>query len=429
MREWAGGTDNQPQGTQWHRSKLERLYMDTADKVAEEYALLINRPARRLFNTPGPRLALAHDAYEVLAEKLATLINMHQTELDKLKSESSKSYDKVGAALDEVLQGTRSFSFFPAKRMQRLLGQFLESVTKFCRDRLAEFTLRSVGGVYQALLAKISDLQRDLKFIHQRLRHLEHSLLTAAKEHDLTSASMETLGGQKAKKGEFDDAQMSSSQILRDAALVLASRIVLPHGQTDLEQAAGRFLQGVPDSAWAELDQYLQDHVLKQMGGLFSLCMNNSDLPRTLNGPLLQGTAAYLNQHLEVTDVCQAELSTAQTLGVDLSAQTKVFHHLATPSITTKSPVEVENDFLLVPNTRSGEEFTKLALRELPNLQVMPVGVVTDIFIAREQGSLTLADLQQVFAVCKPEYDQNKSSLVSSPHSRMDMLDWLSIDD
>src|SRR4029079_17439063 len=55
MREWAGGTDNQPQGTQWHRSKLERLYMDTADKVAEEYALLINRPARRLFNTPGPR--------------------------------------------------------------------------------------------------------------------------------------------------------------------------------------------------------------------------------------------------------------------------------------------------------------------------------------------------------------------------------------
>ena len=56
------------------------------------------------------------------------------------------------------------------------------------------------------------------------------------------------------------------------------------------------------------------------------------------------------------------------------------------------------------------------------------VVVVTDIFICREQGSLTLADLQQVFHHCKDDYEQNKSSLVSSPHARMDTQDWLPLD-
>ncbi|HMO37753.1 MAG TPA: hypothetical protein PKA06_17055, partial [Gemmatales bacterium] len=90
--------------------------------------------------------------------------------------------------------------------------------------------------------------------------------------------------------------------------------------------------------------------------------MNHSDLARALNGPLLQGAATYLNQHLAVTDVCQAELSTAQALGVDLAAQTKVFHHLATPSIASKTPSNEESDFLLVPNTESGKQFTELAV-------------------------------------------------------------------
>lgn len=210
--------------------------------------------------------------------------------------------------------------------------------------------------------------------------------------------------------------------------MVLASRIVLPDGQTDLEQAATRFLAGVPDSAWGELDLYLQENVLKPMGGLFTLCMNNSDLARALNGPLLQGTATYLNKHLEVTDVCQAELSTAKALGVDLAAQTKVFHHLATPSIASKTQVDEESDYLLVPSTEAGQEFTKLAVTALSNLKVLPISVVTDILICREQGNLTLADIQQVFQHCKDDYEQNKSSLTSSPHSRMDTQDWLPLE-
>jgi hypothetical protein len=53
---------------------------------------------------------------------------------------------------------------------------------------------------------------------------------------------------------------------------------------------------------------------------------------------------------------------------------------------------------------------------------------VTDIFICREQGNLTLGDVQQVVQHCKDEYEQNKSSLVSSPHARMDTQDWLPLE-
>jgi hypothetical protein len=291
---------------------------------------------------------------------------------------------------------------------------------------MAEYTMRCVLVVYRTLHSKIADLNRDLGFIAHRLKSLEHSLLTANPEDfELTSANLES---SKKDKYGTSSSEMSSSQVLRDAAMVLASRLVLPEGQTDIERAAAKFLAQVPEEAWDELDVYLQDNVLRPMGGLFTLCMNNSDLTRTLNGPLLQGTAAYLNKHLEVTDVCQAELSTAQALGVDLSAQTKVFHHLATPSLASRQNLEPEIDFLMVPSTPAGEEFTKLAVKTLPELNVMPINVVTDVLICREQGGLTLGDLQQVFQCCKDDYERNKPSVVSSPHARMDMLDWVPLD-
>lgn len=425
MREWAGGAGTTGPGSDWQRSKLDRLYLDSAEKVAGEYAAILNRPARRLFNTPGDRMAIAHAAYEKLGLQLNGIVEHYQKEVEQQRQISAQSHHKVSQALEDTLSGVRSFSFFPAKRMQRLLQNFLDAVVLFTRDRLKEYTLRAIELIYRTLAARISELQRDLKFCGQRLRTLEQSLITAASEQDLTSASMDTFGG---KSNDISSSQMSSSQILRDAAMVLASRIVLPEGQTDLEQAATRFLASVPATAWGELDMYLQEHVMKPMGGLFSLCMNNSDLSRALNGPLLQGTAAYLNQHLEVTDVCQAELSTAEALGVDLAAQTKVFHHLATPSIASKTPSTEQSDFLLVPSTDAGKHFTELAVKALDTLKVMPISVVTDIFICREQGNLTIADMQQVFQHCTDDYEQNKSSLVSSPHSRMDTQDWLPLE-
>lgn len=425
MREWVGGAGNAGPGNEWQRSKLDRLYLDAADKVASEYAVQLNRPARRLFNTPGDRVAIAHAAYEEMAIRLQRIVEKYQQQVEHHRAQSGISHQKVSVALEETLAGIRSFSFFPAKRMQKLLDKFLESVTKFSRDRLAEYTLRSIEVVYRTLAGRIDELLRDLKFCSQRLKQLEVSLMTAASEQDLTSANMESLGG---KPSGYSSSQMSSSQILRDAAMVLASRIVLPDGQTDLEQAATRFLANVPEKAWTELDLYLQENVMKPMGGLFTLCMNNSDLSRALNGPLLQGTAAYLDQHLEVTDVCQAELSTAEMLGVDLAAQTKVFHHLATPSIASKTAGESESDFLLVPSTEAGKQFTALATKTLDKLKVIPISVVTDIFICREQASLTLADIQQMVQLCKDDYEQNKSSLISSPHARMDTQDWLPLE-
>ncbi|HMP15595.1 MAG TPA: tubulin-like doman-containing protein [Gemmatales bacterium] len=269
MREWAGGSGtSNTSGNDWQRSKLDRLYLDSAEKVAAEYAVNLNRPARRLFNSPGDRMAIAHAAYESLAEKMAAIVTQYQEQVEKQRITSSSAYAKVSAALEDTLTGIKGFSFFPAKKMQKLLERFLEAVTQFTRNRLAEYTLRSVETVYRLLAARISEFQRDLKFCGQRLKQLEHSLINVDADQDLTSASMESLGG---NPSGFSSSQMSSSQVLRDAAMVLASRIVLPDGQSDLEQAATRFLATIPPHAWGELDLYLQENVMKPMGGLFSL--------------------------------------------------------------------------------------------------------------------------------------------------------------
>ena len=194
MREWAGAATVET-NTDWQRSKLDRMYLDSADKVATEYLAILNRPARRLFNTPGDRLAVAHAAYEQLEQKLQRIVEQQQQKVERQRAVANVSHQKVSAALEETLAGSRSFSFFPAKRMQKLISQFLEAVTQFCRDRLAEYTYRSIETVYRTLTARISELQRDLKFCGQRLKQLEHSLMTAVSEQDLTSANIESLGG------------------------------------------------------------------------------------------------------------------------------------------------------------------------------------------------------------------------------------------
>lgn len=420
LKEWVGGSSN-PRGdsTDWQRSKINRLFGAAMQRVVEEYTECLSGPARRMFDYPGPRLAAADAAYRQLHAKLNAIVETQHGIVREQRAATERLYQQVMDAFETCLK-PGSFFLFAGMRLNKLLKAFVEKIKEFTWQRLAEQQARAIEDFYRQLQTRLVDLQRDLTFCAQRLQHVEYTLLAAPTEAEAQLT-------RKAQEEDNERATYTSSKMLQEAATVLASRIVLPEGQTDLEKAAVRFLQRVQIKDWLELDYHLQQHVLTPHGGLYQLCMTNADLPRTLNAPLLEKAAEYLDRHLEVTDVCQAELSSAQALGVDIIAQTKAFHRLAAPSFASKKS-SGEKDFLLVPSSPAGVELSQLALQAVPEMLVLQVASPTDLLICREQPGVSIGDIADVLASGKQEYLELFVSAITTPHSRCDVLAWVPLD-
>jgi hypothetical protein len=426
LKEWVGGsTAPRADNTDWQKSRIHRIYANAVQKVTDEYVEFLSRPARYLFEQPGSRLALAEATYAYLFESLSQGIEAQHGLVREQRMLTEKAWQQVNEAFETCLH-SGSFFLFPGMRVQKMLKTFVERIAAFSRQRQVEQSTRAVEDFYRALQGRIQDLVHDLGFCAQRLKHVEQTLLAVPPEQEqaLTRGQMESADAAP----ESNSDEMTSSRVLHDAATVLASRIVLPAGDNDLEVAATRFLAQLEQSGGGlELDHYIQSEVLTTLGGLHHLCMTNADLPRTLNGPLLEKTAAYLDRFLEVTDVCQAELSSAKTLGVDLAAQSKVYYHLALPPIGSKKP-DAQHEFLLVPDSEAGEEFANLTQQTLPHVQVVRMNDPTDLLICREQTQVALTDLQEMLDFCKTAYFQQVVSPQNTPHSRYDILDWIPLD-
>lgn len=422
IKEWVGGSSS-PRGdsSDWQKSRLNRIYAAAVQRVVEEYTDAISQPARQLFDSPGPRLAAADAAYRHLYSRFNQLIEAQHERVRERRAKTEQAWQQVNEAFQSCMN-PGSFFLFAGMRTQKVLKNFVERLAAFTRERLLEQAVRAVEDFYRGLQGKLIELQRDLGFCMQRLRQVEQALLAAPPE--------EVEAAMHAARQEVEThahATYTSSRMLHDAALVLASRMVLPEGDNDLERAAIRFLQNITAEDWQALEAYVQDYVLTPHGGLYHLCMTNADLPRTFNPILLEKASEFLDRKLAITDVCQAELSSAQALGVDLVAQTKAFHRMAVPPLVARRD-HSERHFLLVPDTPAGREIQNISKTAIPDLIPLPISSPTDLLICREQLGLCLNDLRDWLGAAKRAYQERISSNLTNPHCRADMLDWLPLD-
>ncbi len=420
IKEYVGGSSSpREDSSDWQKSRMNRIYSTATQKIADEYTEFMSMPSRSLFEMPGTRLAAADACYRYLHQRLNELIEQQHAKVRDFRSETEKYWIQVNTAFEACMK-PGSFFLFANMRTQKLLRSFVEKIAVFTRQRLREQNVRAVEEVYRALQNRLLDLRRDLGFCVQRLQHVEHNLIAAPPEAEAARALLQN------EVVDQEQSAFTSSKMLQDAALVLASRVVLPEGQTDLEKAAVRFLNQVHIEDWLELDQYLQETVLTPHGGLYSLCMTNADLPRTLIPPLLEKATEYLDRHLEVTDVCQAELSSAEALGVDVVAQTKALHRLAQPSIPSKRGGE--KDFLLVPDSTAGKTFIEMAKQAVPDMTILTIQSPTDLLICREQPAITPQDMREILQNCKSAYQELFVSNLTNPHARCDLMEWMPLD-
>jgi hypothetical protein len=237
------------------------------------------------------------------------------------------------------------------------------------------------------------------------------------------------------------------------------TRVVLPDGVADLDQAARRFLNTLTAEQLTHLDQVCGDEVLSPRGGLQRSCLDTNDLVRHLMVPLLSQAITALSDHLPITDVAQAEFSSDRAalpdrvLGSHASALPLLTRQTARPEDDRKAGLpslhEVHaagkrsgvlprpakgrdatglHSFLLIPASEAGKTFGEEAQRAVAELHLVNVAGQADLMFCREQSGLGVADLGRILQPCRAAYVDLSTVPQSSPHSRFDIQDWTPLD-
>jgi hypothetical protein len=87
-----------------------------------------------------------------------------------------------------------------------------------------------------------------------------------------------------------------------------------------------------------------------------------------------------------------------------------------------------QTSFLLVPASDAGRAFGEAAQQALKGLQTVRVPGQAHLMFAREQGYLSIEELQGLFRPCHAPYEEAILVPQASPHARFDIIDWVPLD-
>src|SRR5205807_2428396 len=137
------------------------------------------------------------------------------------------------------------------------LQTFMETLSHFARQRLAEEVISAGRNFFAALHHRLGERLHDLGLCRQRLRHLQESLDMAPIDPD------EEMAATRGIDPSMTRSPLPSAESFWEAIRQSdTARVVLPEGEEDLERAAVRFLQRITPEQWVELDQELHERVL-----------------------------------------------------------------------------------------------------------------------------------------------------------------------
>jgi serine/threonine protein kinase len=411
-------------GTDWHKSRLNRALFAAAEKLAESWEGQLAQVAFELMDQPGRRIAAAEAALTRFVEFCETSLVTYRDRCEHQAGQTQQAWQQLEAAFEacvaDASAGRWAFSSLLAlgNRTNRGLRVFLDLLTAFARQCLAGEMIAAGHMFFNCMTARLTDRLRELMFCRQRLRHLQENLNALPEEEadNTPMASGMTPSPLPSTAAFWDSIRQSAT-----------TRVVLPEGDTELEQAAERFVASLRPEHLNQLDQALQDRVLKLLGGLYTACSGSRDLVRGLAMPLLDQAAAYLGEHLPVTDVAQVEISDAATGTHDLPTQIRDYVERAAPLVAGKD-LDQQVCFLLVAPSEAGKLFGDEAKRAVPHSHLVRVPGQAHLMICREQGALSVEDLQHVLQPCRKAYEQTAVTPQVSPHSRFDVTDWLPLD-
>jgi hypothetical protein len=427
VRELVGCSgDSASETPDWRKSRLRRALTAAAQKVSEQWDQELANVLWGLMEHPGRRVAASESALQTFQKFCVESAEAHRGRLEQQVQRSQKAWQQLQDALAGCLSGGGSGWGFQAlffgNRSRRLLRVFMDHLAAFARQQLAEEMAGSAQQFFAILHGRLEDRLRELAFIRQRLRHLQECLESPAVDGDELAVT------RFGTEVTLSHSPLPSAESFWDAIRQSATaHVVLPQGENDLERAAGRFLGGINPEQWTQLDQVLQDQVLAALGGLHHACATCADLTRNLAAPLIDRAALCLGDHLPIMDVAQVQFTLAESRQEDIAAQARECLERAVPLVAGKD-VANQQALLLVPTSEAGKTFGEQARTAIPKLNLVRVPGQADLMFCREQGHLTIEDLQRLLHPCRPAYEALAGVPHSSPHARCDILDWVPLD-
>jgi hypothetical protein len=422
LQDWIGQGSRNIHDSELQKSRLNRALITATQKLAEHWDQKLAQAAFALMEHPGRRSANAEAALKRFIRHCDEAIETHQARLDEQTMKTRAAQQQLQKALDNCLTGQGGFSFFGGKN-RRLLRVFVDHLAAFSRQCLVEENVASGLAFFACLRGKLEDRIRELHFCNQRLRGLQESLEAAPGQLSDDGPSNRFEADLTPVHSPVPSAETYWDAI-RDSETV---RLVLPDGESELETAARRFVDGLTAEQWAQIDQGVQDGVLASRGGLHKACVTTNDLARSLSGPLQTFLAEFLGAFLPVTDVAQVALSAAAAKNVDVSSLVQEFHQAARPLVAGRNP-ENQQAFLLAPTSDAAKMFGEQARAVVPDLELVRVPGQADLMFCREQGYLTADDLRPMLRACEHTYEEACLAPNTSPHARFDITEWLPID-
>jgi hypothetical protein len=381
----------------------------------------------------GARIATAEKALELVQQYCLAAADQQKAKIAEHAARTNAAWRQVESAMAECVGNNGGgFRLFGGRSRGRQLRLYMEALSAFARQRLAEEMLGAVRHFFAALHGRLGERGRDLSFCRQRLRHLQLHLESGPIDPEEAMATTRPAADYTMTRSPLPSAE-SFWEMIRQSD---TARVLLPDNEQDLERASIRFLQRLAASQWVDLDKSIHERALMPRGGLHKACINSGDLSRMLAEPLLEETAAILSEHLPIMDVAQilnAEfginpeaLSNGQALNGDLSGHIENYKQRATPLITGE-PTK-QTTFLLVPASPAGKALGDAARVVLPEIKSVRVPGQSDLMFCREQSGLKAGDLERFLKPCRKAYEEVASNPASSPHSRFDIIDWVPLD-
>jgi serine/threonine protein kinase len=436
IQEFVGVSFGEEHGSGWRRSRLGRALSQAINKLAGEWDEKLSQAAFGLMEHPGRRVAAAEAALKRFAQFCQDASASHAKSLEQQVLRSRQAREHLDAALQNCKLNVGGFVLF-GNRVRRFLKVFMDYLAAFGRQRLAEEIITAGVQFFGILHGKIDERIRDLAFCRQRLRSLQDYL---AFPPDVIAEATTPIGVEVTPvNSPFYSAEAYWEAIRQSAT----ARLVLPEGQTELEQAAERFLASLKPEQWVQVDQALQDGVLASLGGLHKVCVTGSDLSRLVSRPMIGAAAGCLGDFLPITDVAEAEFTAPlpppgaeqQVTGTGvrghgsahIAGKAEGYFASAAPLVAAAGD-KYQQAFLLVPASDAGKCFGDEAAGAVPSLELIRAPGQADLMFCREQGSLTIDDLRPLLRACRQAYDQSVPVPVSSPHARFDIVDWVPID-
>jgi hypothetical protein len=433
VKDWVGGVETDDDAQAWRKTRLNRTLTTAAQTVAEAWSQQVGPTLFSIMEKTGERVAAAECALTHLQQLCQAAADQQRTLVHQQQAQAVQAWRQVESALAECQAGGGGFRLFGGRSNRRLLRAFVEALSHFARQRLAEETTAAVRQVFLGVRGRLEERRRDLGFCRQRLRHLIEALEGGPGEDE--ALSLTRPGSDSTPSHSPVPSTEAYWEAIREST---TARVVLPDNEQDLERAAVHFLQALTQDQWLQLDTDLHERVLVPRGGLHGACMNSGDLIRTLAVPLLDEAVNLLGQHLPVMDAAQilaAELGLLPddkhqangAPGPELEAQSRAYLARTAP-LLARPDGSAQHAFLLVPVSKAGKALAEATQRVLPELQEVKVPGQADLMFCRDQGLLGTHDLQRVFKACRQAYDATANNPQSSPHARFDLTDWLPLD-